>query len=303
VITRSPPALRCPRSWHTTGTRRGPARAAPAGKVPAARPRARPQRQEALPSTAARDRRPRRRTRRAQSCGACPTLDTDLEGIRRAGRDAELGEFRRAPGRAPTTHTHTATHTIRLPDADLKRSAVRGSRSARPRRGPRKAGRGQPNLPRRRPRGGQLCLGEGSAAPTARPGRRGHQGARRGQRRGAVGAARKGAAREGAAQGAAREAQGRERKAGSAWQGAAKRRGQNQPRARPKYSRARQATPTQNSRSSDVRDVSDARCRPRRDPQSGTRRRTRGVQTCARTSPRKAHTQSNTHLTTPPTQT
>jgi hypothetical protein len=128
VITRSPPALRCPRSWHTTGTGRGSARAAPAGTVPAARPRARPQRQEALPSTAARDRRPRRRTRRAQSCGACPTLDADLEEIRRAGRDAGLGESRRAPGRAQTTHTHKATHTLRLPDADLKRSAVRGSR-------------------------------------------------------------------------------------------------------------------------------------------------------------------------------
>jgi hypothetical protein len=55
---------------------------------------------EARPNTTARDSRPRRRTRGAQSCGACPALDADLEEVRRAGRDAELEEFSRAPGRA-----------------------------------------------------------------------------------------------------------------------------------------------------------------------------------------------------------
>jgi hypothetical protein len=149
--------------------------------------------------------------------------------------------------------TQSTTHTLR----DSRRrpeevSRARESRALGPDADLEEADRGRPDPPRRRPRGGQLCFGEGSAA---------------------------------------NQAQGRKLMAGSAWLTVQpeKARPEARPKRRGQYNRARQATPPQNSKSSVVRGMSDARCRPRRGPQSGTRRRTRGAQTRARTQ----HTQTD----------
>jgi hypothetical protein len=119
-------------------------------------------------------------------------------------------------------HTHNATHTIRHPRRRPDEvSRARESKAPGPDADLEEAGRGRPDPPRRRPRGGQQCFGEGSAAPTARPGRRGRR--RKAQANGAAKQARPEKARPGKARpnGAARKAQGRKRKAGSAWHGAA----------------------------------------------------------------------------------
>jgi hypothetical protein len=70
-----------------------------------------------------------------------------------------------------------------------------------------------------------------------------------------------------------------------------------------KNSPARQATLTQNSKSSAVQGVSDARCRPRRGPQSKDATQNSRSSDVRKGEPKPKHTHKATHRTTLPTQT
>jgi hypothetical protein len=234
--------------------------------------------------------------------------DAELEELSRAGRvrrsmrtskrsaERDATQNSRSPDvrqdEPKTKHTHKATHTLRHPrrrPEEVRRA--RESKALGPDADLEEAGRGRPDPPRRRPRGGQQCFGEGSAAPTARPGRRGQKGARRGQRRSAAGAARKGAARGGAAKrrgqrSAWPEAHGWKR---MAWRGQ---------EARPNQPRATGDPAAELEELSRAGRVQRSMQTSRR-PAERTRRRTRGVQPCARTSPNQSkhptqHTQQDT---------